>query len=158
VHRRPRAELPEAGVGLVVHGEGAVAHRLQGVEVLHRAGAQQPLVEEGLDQRQDDLAVDVVLVVLVRLVADAHRAHAAIARQGLGDALADGGLQPHAVDRLHLARRRLVDEVAQVAEVVLQHVRRAQPVQRADHVVGVADPAVAVVPVAPRPGASAARW
>ncbi len=49
-------------------------------------------------------------------------------------------------------RPRRVDEIAQIAEVVLQQVDRAQTVQRPHHVIGVADPAVAVVPVAPALG------
>ena len=43
---------------------------------------------------------------------------------------------------------RLVDDVAQIAEIVFEHVERAEPVQRLDRVISVADPAVAIVPVA----------
>ncbi len=76
---------------------------------------------------QDDLAVDVVLKVLARLVADAHRLHAAVALDGLDDALVDVLLQSDAVDGLDVAAARGVDQVAQVAEVVLEDVDRAQP-------------------------------
>jgi hypothetical protein len=54
----------------------------------------------------------------------------------------------HRIERLDLAAARVVDDVAQVGEVLLQHVERAQPVQRLHRVIGIADPAVAVVPVA----------
>ena len=40
---------------------GALADLLQRGEIVGVAGAQQPLVEEGLDVGQDDLAVGVVL-------------------------------------------------------------------------------------------------
>ncbi len=44
---------------------------------------------------------------------------------------------------------RILDDVAQIFEIALQHVERAQPVERLHGVIGVADPAVAIVPVAP---------
>ena len=43
----------------------------------------------------------------------------------------------------------IVDQIPQIDEVVLEDVDRAQPVQRPHRVIGVANPAVAVVPVAP---------
>ena len=53
---------------------------------------------------QDDLAVDVVLQVLVRLVADAHRPHAAIAGQASSTMpLGQVGFQADAIDRLDVA-------------------------------------------------------
>ena len=67
------------------------------MEILDRTGTEQPLVVEGLDQRQDDLSVDVVLKVLASLIADAHRLHAAIAGDRLGDPLVDVLLQPVAM-------------------------------------------------------------
>src|SRR5690606_8650644 len=57
VHAGDGAELPQAGVDLIVHGEGAVADLFQSAEILDRAGTQQALIEEGLNQRQDDLAI-----------------------------------------------------------------------------------------------------
>ena len=57
------AELPQAGVGLVVHVQGELADLLERMEILLGRLAQQPLVVEGLGDGQDDLAVDVVLEV-----------------------------------------------------------------------------------------------
>lgn len=115
VNPRDGAELPQACVGLVVHGEGPLPDLLQGVEILDRARAQQALVIEGLNQGQDDLTVDVVLQVLMGLIADPNGLHAAIALDRIDDALADARLQPHAIDRLDMAAGRGVDEVAQIA-------------------------------------------
>ena len=146
------AELPQSRVRLVVHGEGAVADLFQGVEVVDRARPQHPLVEEGLNQRQDDLAIDVVLQMLVRLIADAHRLHPAIALDAIDDTLADRRLQAHAIDGLNMAALGVVHQIAQVAEVVLEDVHRAQPVQRPHRIIGVAHPAETIVPVAPALG------
>ncbi|MNS82515.1 hypothetical protein D3C72_1162620 [compost metagenome] len=132
-----------------MHGEGAIADLLERVEVLDGAGPQHPLVKEGLDQRQDDLAIDVVLQMLVRLIADAHRLHAAIALDAVDDPLADRRFQAHAIDGLNMAALGVVHQIAQVAEVVLEDVHRAQPVQRPHRVIGVAHPAETIVPVAP---------
>lgn len=142
------AELPETGVGLVVHLVGAVADTLKGLEILSVRRPQQAFVEEGLHGGQDNLSVHVVLQMLVGLVADAHRSHAAIAGQVLGEMLGQGRLHADAVERLHVAASGAVDEIAQIAEIVLEHVGRAQAVQGLDHVVRVSQPAVAVVPVA----------
>ena len=54
----------------------------------------------------------------------------------------------HRVERLDLPAARLVDDVAQVGEVFLQHVERAQAVECLHRVIAVADPAVAIVPIA----------
>ena len=47
---------------------------------------------------------------------------------------------------------RVLDDVAQVFEIAFEHVERAEPVERLHRVIGVADPAVAIVPVALRVG------
>jgi hypothetical protein len=46
----------------------------------------------------------------------------------------------------------IVDDVAQIFEIGFQHVERAEPVERLHRVISVADPAVAIVPVALRIG------
>ena len=51
-----------------------------------------------------------------------------------------------------MAALGLVDDVAQIGEIAFEHVERAEPVQRLDGVISVADPAVAIVPVAARIG------
>ena len=145
-------EFPEPGIRLVVQGERPVTDLLQRMEVLDRSRPDQTLVIEGLNQRQDDLAVDVVLEVLVRLVADPDRLHAAVAVDAVDNPLAQTGFQTHAIDRLDVPPGGCVDEVAQIDEIVLEDVDRAQPVQGPDGIVGVADPAVAIVPVAAASG------
>src|SRR3546814_5098947 len=47
-----------------------------------------------------------------------------------------------------MAAPRTVDDVAEVDEIAFQNVQRAQPVQRLHRVIGVLDPAIAIVPVA----------
>ncbi len=49
-------------------------------EVARVGATEQAMVEERLRRAENDVAVDVVLEVLVGLVADAHRTHAAVAR------------------------------------------------------------------------------
>src|SRR3546814_20430686 len=52
---------------------------LQRAEILHARHAVEPLVEERLGVRKDDLPIGVVLDLLIGLVADPYRPHAAIA-------------------------------------------------------------------------------
>ena len=103
MHARARAQLPHAGIGLVVQQPGLLAHRLESGEVGGVGAAKEAVVVEGLRRAEDDVAVDVVLEVLVRLVADAHRTHAAVARQVRHDRLGQRSLQADAVERLHMA-------------------------------------------------------
>jgi hypothetical protein len=64
---------------------------------------QQPVVVEGLRRAEHDAAVDVVLEVLVRLVAHAHRAHAAVAGRARRCDSGSVSSRPDAVQRLHVA-------------------------------------------------------
>ncbi len=73
------AQLPHAGVGLVVQAPGLLAHALELGEIARVGAPEQAMVEESLRCAENDVAVDVVLDVLERLVADAHRRHAAVA-------------------------------------------------------------------------------
>ena len=76
-------------------------------------------IVEGLRRAEHDVAVDVVLVVLEGLVADAHGPHAAVAGEARHLALVEPALERDAVDRLQVAVGRLADDVAEVAQVVL---------------------------------------
>ncbi len=86
------------------------------------ADAQEAGIKEGLGQRQDHLAIDIMLVMFIGLVADAHRPHAAIALHVGCDALGQVALQGDAVERLDMAAGGLVGQVAQIDEVAFQHV------------------------------------
>ncbi len=79
--------LPEAGVGLGVNGERPPPERLEPLEQRDVAAADQPIVEEHVRRREDRRAVDVVLHLPVRVVADPHRPHAAIAGERVDDRL-----------------------------------------------------------------------
>jgi hypothetical protein len=149
--RSPAAQFPEAGVGAVEERGGLLAQDLEAAEQPLVADGREPAVVERVRGGQDGGAVHVVLDLPVRLVADAHRAHAAIAGKRVHDALLEVRLAADAVDGLQpaVAARRDVDDVAEVA---LHRPRGVQPVERVHHEVGVAQPAVAVVPVAPAVG------
>ena len=109
--------------------------------------AQQTGVEEGLRCRHDDLAIAIVLHLLIRRVADANRPVATIAGEALCFEFVQFGIAHHRIERLDLAPARLIDDVAKIGEVFLQHVQRAEPVQGLHRVVAVPYPAVAIVPV-----------
>ena len=104
---------------------------------------------ESLCRAEDDVAVDVVLEVLVRLVADAHRTHAPVSRQVRNDRLGQGLLQADAVERLDVTRLRAAQHVVEPAKVVLHGSDLGQAVQRADDEERVPQPAKPIVPVAP---------
>ena len=98
------------------------------------------------------MAIGVVLDMLVRLVADAHRADATVARQGIEAALDELVFETDAIDRLKVAvRSRGMHDVEQIAEVVLHRRHFRDAVERPDHEERVAQPAIAVIP---RPAAA----
>ena len=65
--------LPGPGIGLHGEAQGLRAERLQAAKQGCVAHARQPLVDEHLRGGENDAAVGVVLQLLRRLVADAHR-------------------------------------------------------------------------------------
>ena len=142
------AQFPQPGVGLVVQLERAVADFLERFEIFHAGHAHQPVVDKGLHRAEHDLAIGVMLFLAVGGIAHAHRAHAAIAAKRIRFALFQPRIAAHVVERLDIAGLAAVDDVAQIFEIGFQHVQRADAVQRLDRIIGIAHPAVAIVPVA----------
>ena len=142
----PAAHLPDALVGLrpvVAHPVGEAAQVLP--EVVADRGAVLVVEVDGVHQ----LAVDVELELLHRAVADAHRARALVAGEVLEHRLLAHGL---AADVVHdLQGPRLVQLAAALGEPlheVAGLLGEADPHERVDGEGRVADPHVAVVPVA----------
>ena len=113
---------------------------------MHVAGILQALVEEQLGRGQYHRTVDIVLPLQPGQVAAPHRAHAAVAGQRWHFVLVEPFLQADAVQRLQAAVGG--GQVEDVAQEVLHRPGRAQPVERAHHEGGIAQPAIAVIPVA----------
>src|SRR6056297_438510 len=149
VHPLPAPVLPEAGVGLVVQPHRDGAELLEQLEFGHAAGMREALVEEHLGGGEHHRAIDVVLVLLVGLIAEAHRSHTPITGQGLDHALGEIGAAADGVDGLQLLQSGLGVDVDDVAQILLHGLRGAEAVQHVHHEVAVAQPAVAVIPVAP---------
>jgi hypothetical protein len=137
---------PASGTANILHG--AFAEHLGAREQGGVAGTRQALIEEQLPRGQDHGAVHIVLRLLIRQVADAHRAHAAVAFQRIDDPLLDVRLPGDAVQRLQVAAGIARDDVIEIAQVAFHGVGRAQVVQGENHEEAVAQPAEAVVPVA----------
>ena len=144
-----RAQLPHAGVRRAVDLHRQLADALQPRELGRAGGLQQALVVKGLRGAQHDVAVHVVLEVLGRLIAHAHRTHAAVALHGRYEGLRQFVLQPDAVQGLDVAVAGFQHDVGQPAQVVLHGADFGQAVERAHDEERIAQPAVAVVPVAP---------
>ena len=142
-----RTEFPDAGIRRVMHGEGALAYRLQLLEFPQAGPFHEARIEETLRNAQDNLTIDIMLDVLSRLVADTDWPHAAIAGKLPGKILCQVRFQPNPVNRLDMAAFRLSHDVPHPAHIVLQRPHAGQPVQRGDREIRVPDPAIAVVPV-----------
>src|SRR3546814_7781961 len=69
------------------------------------------------------------------------RPHAAKTVEIGYDPFGEADLAAHPIERLDMATLFIIDDVAQIFEISLQHVQRAQPVQRLNRVIGVANPA-----------------
>jgi hypothetical protein len=101
-----KSAAPRCRRRAVEQRERLLAQPLQARKVVVAGRAQQPAVEKGLRGREHGMAVHVVLLMLVRLIADAHRADAAIARQRIDAALAEVAIE---ADAIHGLRREVGD-------------------------------------------------
>src|SRR5207245_9007179 len=81
VHASGAAQLPDAGVRVVVELGCLLAEGLEAAEQDLPAPAHQPAIEEHVRGGEDGRAVDVVLHLALGVIADAHRAHPAVAWQ-----------------------------------------------------------------------------
>src|SRR3546814_2665505 len=81
---------------------------------------------ERLGVRKDYLPIGVVLDLLIGLVADPYRPHAAIAVDRRFLPFDQRGFAAHSIDRLETATRRAVHDVAQIFEIAFQNIERAQ--------------------------------
>src|SRR3546814_1312589 len=120
------------------------------------AHAVKPLVEIGLNRGQDDLTISVMLNLLEGLITDANRTQAPITGQGRLFPLLQPSITAHIIKRLDMAVLGpgpcVIDDVAQIGEISFQHIKRAEPVQRLNRVIGIANPAIAIIPITPAIG------
>src|SRR3569833_586821 len=93
-----------------------------------------------------------MLALYIGLVTHPDRPHALVARERRVATLGQGRFEADAVYRLDMAVVSPVYEVAQEREVALQDVQGAEAGEGLSHVVGVTQPAVAVVRVASAAG------
>ena len=140
---RLAADLPDAAVGLAPVLDRGLHLALEDrphalVERVARAGVQVDRVQQR--------APHVVLLLLVGVVADPHRPGALVAGEVVEHLLVELALAADAVHHLQvlLAAGHVGDEVEEVVGLPVE----AERVQRPQHERRVADPAVAVVPVA----------
>ena len=115
------------------------------------ARPRQPAVEEHRHRRQDDAAIGVMLHLPRRRIADAHRRRCSIALEAGRDLLLHRVGGHDAVDRTDVL---LPSDGEDEGDEILHGLGGAEAVQRLDHEIGVAQPAIAVIPVAPGCGAS----
>ena len=140
------AELPQPRVRLVQARLDLVEERAHDLDPCQlRDLADEAGVQEEAADREHHLAVDVVLHVLERLVADPHRSVAVVAGQVLELALLGVGGSVDPVRGLEDALP-LLGDVAQVLEEPFHLLRVAEPLEGVQREVRVAQPAEAVVP------------
>src|SRR3989338_4968891 len=92
MHMRRAAQLPQARIRLVVKRGCTLAQRLQPPEQALIAAVPDALVEKQVGRGEHGRAEYVVLDLEMRLVADAHRPHAAISGERADFALVHSGI------------------------------------------------------------------
>ena len=150
VHGSASAQLPQARVRLIEDLGCTAAQRLEPFEQRDVAAVGEALVEEDMGCRENGRTVDVVLHLPPGIVADAHRPHAAIPRQARHLRLGECRVAVDAVDGLQRSIAAAGHDVEDVTEVALHGVGGIEPVERIDDEIAVAQPAIAIVPVASR--------
>src|SRR3546814_4041774 len=92
-----------------------------------------------------------MLNLLVGLSTDANRTHAPITGQGRLFPLLQPGITAHIIKRLDMAVLGpgpcVIDDAAQMGEISFQHIKRAEPVQRLNRVISIANPAIEIIPI-----------
>ena len=146
--RRPRSShSPASGWSWTCNARRA--QRLEALEERQVAALHETLVEKHVRCREDRGAVDVVLHLLEGRVADAHGPHAVIAGERVDDALGQHRIAADCVNGLQFVAGGARGDIRDIGQVALHRGRRTQAVERIDDEVAVAQPAIAIVPVAP---------
>src|SRR3989454_1021441 len=151
VHARRAAQLPDSGVWLIEHPRRSLAECFEAMEQDLVSAPHDPVVEEHVGGGQDGRAVDIVLDLPIRLIPDPHRPQAAVPGEGIDFPLVGDRVPADPICGLQTSGFSVGDDVQDVTQIALHRVRVAQPIEGVDHEVGVAQPAIAVVPVAPAP-------
>ena len=133
------------------HRDRLPGQAIEQIERLGRALGAEPVVEEDGAERQHHLAEHVVLPLRGGRVADPDRALASEARPVVQDALLEVEVRVDPVERGQVQVRARAGHVDQVVDELLALLEVPQQPEGRQGVVGVAQPAVAVVP---RPAAS----
>ena len=145
---RAAAKFPQARIRGESPRARLLAERLEAAEQRLVAHTRQTLVDKHLRRGEDDAAINVVLRLKVRQVADAHRAIPLIALQIVGDPFIQRPERRNAVHRLKIGP--IGRDRRDVAYVVFHGLGGAQTIQRVDDEISVTKPAVAIIPVARR--------
>src|SRR5215471_2795508 len=148
MYARSRPELPNAGVRFVIEVEGALAENFQSEKFGGAGLHEQARIEEYRRNPENEIAIGIVLKMLVGLVADTHRPHAAVAIEVVDRAFDQLPLERNAVYRLNVAGQGIIDDVHDPAKIPLHGPDGSQAVERPHDEEGVAYPAISVVPVA----------
>ena len=104
----------------------------------------QALVDKHLRRGENDAAVDIVLFLACRLVADPNRTHAEKAFEIRRDPFIKRRKRHNAVQRLDLIVA--AGDGGDIVDVGFHDLRRAEPVQRVDDEIGVTQPTVSIIP------------
>ena len=148
MRERPRySQMPASGSSALLRG--AVAERFEQMKQPLVARPRQAAVEEHRHGGENDAAIGVVLDLIDRGIADAHRAVAAIAFEVGRGAFLDAGRRHDAVDRAQLVIELRCDRERERNEL-FHGARGADAVERLDDEISVAQPAIAVIPGAAR--------
>ena len=144
------AKFPDARIRGSMSQVGLLAQCLKLPKQVEITRSIESGIEEGVGHTEDGCAVDVVLDLLIREIADAHGPHCAVTGEASRGRFAQFGFSVQRIDRLQRAALGVGNDALDVAQVALEGAGRPEPVQRIDDEVRVAQPAIAVVPVALR--------
>ena len=145
---RAGAIFPQASIGFERQRERALAQRLEQSIKRFVSHLGQALVEEHLRRGEHDAAVDVVLGLQGRLVADPNRPVSEKALQVWRDRFLHRRKRHDAMDRLNFAG--VGGDGRDVVDIGFHRLGFAQPVERVDDEIGVPQPAITIVPVSDR--------
>ena len=143
--------FPDAGIGRAGDGDRFTRKPLKQIEVRPRAFGAEALVEINGGERKHHLTENIVLGLSRRGVADAHGAVPVEARPLVEYVFIEIGRAVQAIEGREHQVRVAAGEVQQKPDEVLAFLEVTENPEGLERVVGVAQPAIAVIPGAPAP-------
>src|SRR5512146_44975 len=147
MHPGTAPQFPGAGIRLVVTADGLFPQGFKTAKQCLVPAPRQSLVEKDMGRGEDGRAINIMLYLAIGEIADAYRSHAAVACQSREHTFIQFSPPVYAVDWLQRIAPRIGRYIDDVRKVTLHGTGSPEAIQGIDYKIGIAQPAITVIPV-----------